>query len=92
MENVITNDMIFGVVEGVKTRRENFGLLVVSKTTPALSLNEDAMSVWELCNGINTVDVIIKAIQDSCQSEGIDKLVMKTLDSFLKLGLIKRIG
>ena len=35
-------DTIFVFAEGVKTREEDFGLLVISKTTPALSLNIDS--------------------------------------------------
>lgn len=92
MENVITKDMVFGIVQGVKARKEDFGLLVVSNTTPAMSLNEDAKSIWEQCNGINTVDSIVKAIQESYQDEGVDKMVIETLNNFLKLGLIKQIN
>ena len=92
MTNVITKDMIFGIVQGVKTRKEDFGLLVVSKTTPAMSLNEDAKLIWEQCNGTNTVDCIVKAIQESYQDEDVNKLVIETLGNFLKLGLIKQIN
>lgn len=91
MENVISKDMVFCISKGVKTRKEDFGLLIVSKTTPAMSLNDDAMAVWELCNGINTVDDIIKAINEGYQSDSIDELVIKALAGFLKLGLIKQI-
>ncbi len=91
MENMIGSDMVFDVAEGVKTRTEDFGLLVVSKATPALSFNKDAMAVWELCNGTNTVNTIIKIIQESYQDEGVETLVIETLDNFLKLGLIKQI-
>lgn len=90
MEKLITKDMVFNITDGVKARKEYFGLLVVSKTTPAMSLNDDAMAVWELCNGVNTVDDIFKAINEVYQDDGIDESVIKALESFLKLGLIKQ--
>lgn len=42
----------------VKVRNEEFGLLLVSKKTPILALNEDSKLIWECIDGIRTVDEI----------------------------------
>lgn len=87
------NDLtIYRFVEGVKSREEKFGLLIVSKTTPALSLNKDGQFVWMLINGENTVKDIINEISKRYKSDSVREKVIKLLKGFEKLKLIEPIG
>ena len=92
VEHSVSLKRIFKINYGVKTREENFGLLVVSKNTPALSLNEDSAAVLKLCNGTHTVENIIKIISEDYHNDSINNKVIETLEGFLKLGLIKQIN
>ena len=79
---------ILKIAEGVKAREESFGLLVVSKTAPAMSLNLDSKFVWELINGQNTIAEIHEAVSKKYRSDKIEENVNKILEGFLKLGLV----
>lgn len=52
-----------------KTREEDFGLLVVSRTAPAMCLNQDAISVWNLCDGKRTLQEIINELTHDLPEE-----------------------
>lgn len=80
--------LIYKIADGVRTREEHFGLLIVSKTTPALSLNYDGKVVWELIDGKNTVEDIINKISKSYQSNSIEEKVEQLLEGFENLKLI----
>ena len=87
----ITKDMVFSFSEGVKAREEDFGLLVVSKSTPALSLNQDSKFVWNLIDGEKCVSDILSALEKEYQEDGLENLLFQTLESLYNLGLIKLI-
>lgn len=87
----IKKDMIFTFSDGVKAREEDFGLLVVSKSTPALSLNNDSKSVWNLIDGKNTVSDIIELLRKEYKEENLEDLLFQTLETLLRLNLIKEI-
>lgn len=83
------NDMtVLEFAEGVKCREESFGLLIISKTTPALSLNEDGKVVYELINGQNSVGNIIEEIKNKFDGDIEDK-VYQLLQSFVDLQICK---
>lgn len=80
---------IYRITEGVKVREEEFGLLLVSKATPALALNNDMKAVWELINGENTCEQIILAIKAQYADVNIEAKVIEIFEILIKVGLIQ---
>ena len=83
---------IYRVVEGVRVREEEFGLLVVSKTTPALVLNNDMKVVWELINGENTCKQIALAVKAQYTDSNVESKVAEIFDTLAKIGLIQLVN
>lgn len=88
---MIDNNTVYKLSNGVKAREESFGLLIVSKTTPALSLNHDGKEVWTMINGENTVNDIISFISKQYTSVSVEEKVHKLLEGFEDLGLIEKV-
>lgn len=84
--------VVYRLVDGVRARRESFGLLIVSKSTPALSLNDDGRIVWELIDGKNSVKNIIDKVSDQYDDDSVREKVFELLDGFVKLNLIESVG
>mgnify|MGYP001497917794 CR=1 FL=1 len=82
---------VYKIANGVRAREESFGLLIVSKTTPALSLNPDGKNVWSLIDGSNTVNDIINKVAGQYQSNSVEEKVIKLLEGFESLKLIETI-
>jgi Coenzyme PQQ synthesis protein D (PqqD). len=80
---------VYRLVEGVKAREESFGLLIVSKSTPALSLNEDGKVVWELINGKNSVKDMIDEVSKQYDKVSVREKVIELVEGFEKLNLIE---
>ncbi|MFZ2257805.1 MAG: PqqD family protein [Clostridiaceae bacterium] len=87
MSTIEMND-IYQISEGVKSREESFGLLIVSKTTPAMSLNHDAKTVWELIDGVKNVSDIITLVAQKYESNDVQDNVVEILNGFLQIKLI----
>ena len=83
---------IFKIAEGVRARNEDFGLLIVSKTTPAMSVNMDGKFVWELIDGKNSLSDIISKVNEEYELKDVKKNVCAIIDGFLQLNLISVIG
>ena len=86
---ILKNETVYKITEGVRTREESFGLLVVSKQKPALSLNTDSEFVWKLIDGNNTVLDIVKRVLEEFSENNTEKRVETFLCNLLKLGLIE---
>lgn len=82
---------VYRLVEGVKAREESFGLLIVSKSTPALSLNEDGKVVWALINGKNSVKDMINEVSKQYDKDSVREKVIELVEGFEKLNLIEPI-
>lgn len=82
---------VYKLVEGVKAREESFGLLIVSKSTPALSLNKDGKAVWMMINGENSVKDIIDEVSKQYNSESVRGKVIELMEGFEKLNLIESV-
>ena len=82
---------IYRISEGVRTREENFGLLVVSKTTPALALNDDMKFVWCLINGKSTCGQILDAVKAQYDETDAEAKVDEMFATLIKVGLIQLI-
>lgn len=80
---------IYRVAESARAREEEFGLLVVSKTTPALALNDDMKTVWELINGENTCEQIVSAVKARYPESDVEPKIAEIFDALVKIGLIQ---
>ncbi|TCX53567.1 PqqD family protein [Dehalobacter sp. 14DCB1] len=86
--STIEMNNIYQISEGVKSREESFGLLIVSKTTPAMSLNHDAKAVWELIDGVKTVSEIVTIVAQQYEGNDVKDNVVEILNGFLQIKLI----
>ncbi len=86
--SAIEMNNVYQISEGVKSRDESFGLLIVSKTTPAMSLNHDAKAVWELIYGVKNVSEIVTIIAHQYDSNNVKDNVIEILNGSLQIKLI----
>lgn len=77
--------------ESVKTRREDFGMLLVSKRTPILTLNDDSVAIWQKMDGIKDISAIISELRNEydCSEKELEETVLSFFDSCHKLGIIE---
>lgn len=80
---------IYRVAEGTRVRDEGFGLLLVSKTTPALALNDDMKTVWELIDGENTCEQIVSVVKAQYPAAHVESKITEIFDTLVKIGLIQ---
>jgi|TergutMp193P3_1026864.scaffolds.fasta_scaffold01341_5 hypothetical protein len=85
----MNNSTVYKIADNVKIRVEEFGLLVISRTTPALALNNDMKNVWELIDGNNSVNDIFSIISRQYESEHLEEQINDIFDNLLKLKLIE---
>lgn len=87
----ITDALIPHVCEGVKARHESYGLLIVSKRTPILNLNEDSTILWNAIDGRKKLFEIVNEMNSEIE-EGVEKnrnIIMEFYKSCYELGLIE---
>jgi putative mycofactocin binding protein MftB len=89
MMEILKGETVYKIADGVRTREESFGLLVISKQTPALSLNKDSEFVWKLIDGNNTILDITKSVLEEFSGDDAEKRIETLLCNLLKLGLIE---
>ena len=79
------------VSDSVKVRKEQFGLLLVSKRTPILALNEDSMIIWNYIDGNRTIREIAEEINAQMDGDFADtqEIVKLFVDNCYDLGLIE---
>ena len=82
----IQDEMIVKFADGVRARKEEFGLLIVSKTTPALSLNKDGEFLWNLIDGHKTVKELVELTKKEFNENARSK-VLELLQNLVDLGL-----
>lgn len=87
---MITDSMIPFVNEGIRVRDEDFGLIVISKRTPILTLNKDSTVIWKCIKGDCTIKQICEKINNDYgfDSESNYKIVVEFLENCHKLGLV----
>lgn len=75
----------------VKVRKEQFGLLLVSKRTPILALNEDSAMIWNCFDGRSSVGEIARKLQAELGGdlEETEEAVRCFVESCYDLGLIE---
>ena len=76
---------------GVRARDEGFGLLVVSKRTPILSLNNDSALIWKMIDGKSTLAEIISKVNQQIDGdeERNSDVVFQFVRSCYELGLLE---
>lgn len=80
---------VYRVAESTRVREEEFGLLLVSQTTPALALNDDMKAVWELIDGKNTCEQIVSAVKAQYPGSHVESKIAEIFDILVKIGLIQ---
>lgn len=77
--------------DGIKTRNEAFGMLLVSKRTPILTLNDDSTAIWRKIDGTRNISTIVTELKNEydCPENELEGAVISFLDSCYKLGLIE---
>ena len=88
----VNKDMVLVAANGVKARDEEFGLLIVSKTTPALSLNMDSRYVWKQIDGKRSVLEILRNVEEQFEGEDLEETTLELLDMFFNIGLVEEVG
>lgn len=88
---IIENSMIPQVSSMVKVRNEDFGLLLVSKKTPILALNDDSKMIWDCIDGTSNVEKIVSKLNEEIEGsiEDTEKVVKCFLESVYDLRLIE---
>ena len=80
---------VYRVAEGTRVREEDFGLLLVSKTTPAVAMNDDMKAVWELIDGKNNCEQIVSAVKAQYPGSHVESKIAEIFDILVKIGLIQ---
>lgn len=77
--------------DGIKTREETFGMLLISKRTPILTLNDDSTAIWSKVDGAKTISAIVTELKNeyACPKNELEATVISFFDSCYKLGLIE---
>ncbi len=87
----ISMELIPKINAGVKVRDEKFGLLLVSKRTPILALNQDSEIIWKCFDGSASIGEI--AVKVNEQIEGNPEETVEVVKCFVEscydLGLIE---
>ena len=77
----------------VWVRRETERVAVYVPATGQLhALNASALAIWELCDGMTTIDEMIRAVAELTDAglEQAERDVVRTLDELAERGLVKR--
>jgi len=75
--------------KGTILRKENFGAMLASGNLPILSLNEDALAIWNLCDGSRTVAEIVKQLTEIYEGEYLRERLFEFLQYGLANGLLE---
>ena len=85
----IKDNMIPFVCDGIKVRKEDFGLLIVSKRTPILTMNEDSTLIWNSIDGNSSISQISQKLNKEIDGdESNNKTIMIFIENCYKLGLL----
>lgn len=64
-------DIIPIVAPRTKMRKETFGGMLISGNLPILRINEDAVAVWELCNGERSIGEIAQLLAQTYEDDSL---------------------
>jgi len=87
------SDNVFIIEDFVKTREEDFGMLVVSRRAPAMCINNDAVKIWKMCDGAHSIkDMAIKLAGEHSEESTLDEYqgkIEKAINMLVNLNLIR---
>jgi len=85
----IKGNMVPHICDEIKVREEEFGLIIVSKRTPILTMNEDSTLIWNSIDGVLSIEQISQIINDNIDGdEKNNDTIMLFMENCYKLGLI----
>ena len=88
---ILCDETVLRLSDGVKGREEKFGLLIISRTTPALCLNTDGKFVFNMIDGQRSIAEIIGATNEEYEGDAREK-VYELLQSFVDLQLCELVS
>lgn len=67
-------------------------LLFQKDTSLAVTVNQSGAAIWEMCDGVHTIDQIVDRVADTYDQERsrIEQDVWTFLDELRRLGLVER--
>lgn len=71
-----------------KVRKETFGAMLISGDLPILRINDDAVAVWELCDGKRSIDEIAQILKEIFEIEGLIPRLEEYFTFFLENGIL----
>lgn len=81
-------NIIYLIADDVHQREENFGLMVISKTTPVLLFNDDMKVVWDLIYNGASYAQIIEAVKAQYVDVDVESKVDEIIETLIRIGLI----
>ena len=75
--------------KGVMVRQESFGAMVAGGNLPILNLNEDALSIWNLCDGTRTVKEIKEILTEEFEDSNMDQLLVEFVNYCVENGFLE---
>jgi hypothetical protein len=87
----LTSASILNINGSARTREESFGIMIASRTAPAVCLNEDAILILNLCDGKNTLKTIIHRLTQDFPEENkkeAEGKIIKVINTLLNLNLL----
>ncbi|MDR0908240.1 MAG: PqqD family protein [Spirochaetaceae bacterium] len=85
----IDRKAIFSLTDGIRIRDESFGMLIISKNAPALSLNPDSAFIIKLIDGIRSVNDIVKIACEQYNEEAVNNNIDDLFSELVNLKLIE---
>ncbi len=88
--------MIFEEIEKIipvaaprtKMRKEAFGGMLISGNLPIFRINEDAVAVWELCNGKRSIGEIARLLEEVYEKDGLISRLEEYFTFYLENGIL----
>lgn len=71
-------------------RKEPFGAMVASGSMPIMNLNDDALAIWDLCDGTRSVMEIKQMLTDEYEHEGLRARIVEFVEFCVARGLLQK--
>lgn len=91
MSNNLTTTSVLNINSSARTREESFGIMVASRTAPAVCLNKDTNLIWNLCDGKNTLKTVIDKLTQDFPEENkkeIENKIINVVTTLLNFNLL----
>jgi hypothetical protein len=75
--------------QGTMCRVEKFGAMLASGNKPILTLNEDALAIWNLCDGSKKVSEIKTLLFEEYEEKQLDQKLFEFINFCLSNNLLE---